>query len=507
MNVEAPSYPPLRPGNVERAASGSILGLSWPLLLGITALLVPVCLGWGLRDPDPYWQIIVGEWMLDHHRVPTWDLFSYTMAGAPATTQEWGAELVMALVYRLAAWPGLVLFAAALFALTLAFLARFLLHRLEPLYAVTLTCLAGAMMFPLAMARPHALVWPLVAVWVAGLVEAAEGRRCPPWWLLAAMWLWANFHASFIFGLVLVLPFALESTMEAARTLARADYRRLVARWMLFFVAAVLCVLINPVGYRAFLFPFHMLAMKTVLAYINEWRSPDFEHPQGVAIWLLALLALALSGRLRLPWIRSALLLGLLYMALQHQRNVPLLGLISAFVLAGPLGTQLKGGASDDNVFDRVFRALTPPARWSTACVALTSTFIAAMAIAQAKRLEPMQYAPVRAVDTLLASGSSGPILNDYNFGGYLIFRGIPVFIDSRADMYGEKFVTSTVETMWLWRPGLEDLLEKYHIQSTLLPVDAAAVRLLDRLPGWRRLYSDNVAVVHVREHRAAAGQ
>jgi hypothetical protein len=506
MNVEARRFPQLHP-IVDRAVPRSTLRLSWPLLLGMTALLLPVCLRWGLRDPDPYWQIVVGEWMLDHHRVPTWDLFSYTMAGAPTTTQEWGAEIIVAAVYRAAAWPGLVLLAAAVFALTLAYLTRFLLSRLEPLHAVTLACLSGAMMFPLSMARPHAMVWPLIAVWVGKLVEAAEARRSPPWWLLAAMCLWANLHASFVLGLALIIPFAVESTMEARRVMSDAEYRSLVARWALFFVAALLCVLINPVGYRALLFPFHMLAMKSVLALISEWRSPDFEQPQGLAIWLLALLALALSGRFRLPWIRSALLLGLLYMALQHQRNVPLLAVISPFILAGSLAAQSKVAAPDDNVLDRIFHALTPPASWSSTCVGVIASFIVAAIIVRAERPEPTHYSPVRAVDALVASGSTGPILNDYNFGGYLIFRGIPVFIDSRADMYGEKFVTSTLATVWLSRPGFEELLEKYHIQSTLLPADAAAVRLLDRLPGWSRLYSDDIAVVHVRHDRAAAGQ
>ena len=130
---------------------------------------------------------------------------------------------------------------------------------------------------------------------------------------------------------------------------------------------------------------------------------------------------------------------------------------------------------------------------------------LVAARILRAEHPVPTHYSPVRAVDALVASGVKGPILNDYNFGGYLIFRGIPVFIDSRADMYGEKFVTQTLETVWLARPGFEELLEKYHIQSTLLPADSAAARLLDRLPGWSRLYSDDMAVVHVRRAQVAA--
>ena len=52
-----------------------------------------------------------------------------------------------------------------------------------------------------------------------------------------------------------------------------------------------------------------------------------------------------------------------------------------------------------------------------------------------------------------------------------------------------------------------EELLEKYHIQSTLLPTEAAANSLLDRLPGWSRLYRDDIAVVHVRTQQVASRQ
>ena len=503
MNVEAREFPQVRLV-LDRPASRSMLGLSWPLLLGMAAFFLIICKGWGLRDPDPYWQVLVGQWMIDHHQVPTWDFFSYTMPGHPATTQEWGAEVIFGALYGIAGWAGLVFIAAAVFAATLAYLSRFLLRRLEPLHAITLTCLAGAMMLPLVMARPHAMVWPLAAVWMATLVESAEAGRGPPWWLLAVMCLWANFHGSFILGLALIVPFAIESTLLARRTMSQPEYRRLVSRWVLFLAASVLCVLINPVGYRALLFPFYMLGMKSVLAVISEWRSPDFEQPQSVAIWLMALLALALAGRIRLPWIRSALLLGLLYMALQHQRNVPLLGLLSPFILAGPLAAQTKRAASDDNVLDRVFRALAQRSFWWTSCIGVVGSLIVSAIILRVQHPKPTHYSPVRAVDALLASGARGRVLNDYNFGGYLIFRGIPVFIDSRADMYGEDFVMNTLETIWMERPGFEELLEKYHIQSTLLSADAPAAKLLDRLPGWHRLYADDIAVVHVRDERVA---
>ena len=96
--------------------------------------------------------------------------------------------------------------------------------------------------------------------------------------------------------------------------------------------------------------------------------------------------------------------------------------------------------------------------------------------------------------------------MNSYNFGGYLIYRGIPVLIDGRADMYGDPFMKQYVAATTLSEAeALPALLAKFRIQWTLLQPGTPAIALLDRLPGWRRVYADDVAVVHAAGLDAAA--
>ena len=52
----------------------------------------------------------------------------------------------------------------------------------------------------------------------------------------------------------------------------------------------------------------------------------------------------------------------------------------------------------------------------------------------------PGHFAPAAAVDRAMEKGLSGPVLNDYDFGGYLTFRGIPTFIDGRTLLFGKEF-------------------------------------------------------------------
>src|SRR3954469_12826886 len=70
-----------------------------------------------LNDGDTYWHIRAGEWMLAHRAVLRADVFSATAAGAPWHTQEWLAEIVMALSWR-GGWAGIHLLFAAAAALT-----------------------------------------------------------------------------------------------------------------------------------------------------------------------------------------------------------------------------------------------------------------------------------------------------------------------------------------------------------------------------------------------------
>jgi hypothetical protein len=132
--------------------------------------------------------------------------------------------------------------------------------------------------------------------------------------------------------------------------------------------------------------------------------------------------------------------------------------------------------------------------------LAAVSVIVAAIALQMTRDVRPaMINTPAAAVaDAGLAE--AGPVLNDYSFGGYLIFAGIPTFIDGRGELFGGHFIDRYNRDISL--ADLNDLLkllDDYKIRSTLLTPGTPAVALLDRLPGWQRVYGDGIAVVHKR--------
>lgn len=494
---------------VERACNTKPLGfrtfgVSWPLLtslLVLSQILTNKRFDAVLGDPDMYWHLAAGRWILANKAIPHVDPFSHSMSGAPWAAHEWLSEVVLASVHAVADWRGLVVLVALLFAGTLAYLLRFLLGRMEPIHALLLTALAAGMLMGHLLVRPHVLVWPLLAVWVGMLVHAGESGRSPPWWTLILMTLWANLHGSFVLGLGLSGVLALDAVLSQP-----VEWRRKVAvRWGCFVGLAVIAAMVTPLGWQGLWYPVQVSGMDLALKVIAEWRSPDFQKLQALEVWLMLVLVAACSGRMRLPLVRLLLVLGLVHLALKHHRHVSVLGLVSPFLIAAPFAavwSKTKGAARDAEALDRIFAAFALPARRRAVAVAVALAVSMIGAVLQAGHFSPAAASsPEIAVDAAIRGGASGPVLNSYNFGGYLIYRGIPVFIDGRSDMYGDGLLKRYINAVGLAdTDALETLLADYRIGWTLLETGAPAVALLDHLPGWRRVYSDELAVVHVRD-------
>lgn len=486
-------------------------GLSWPLLVALLALL-GVLGGESFRavlaDPDTYWHLATGRWMIEHGAVPQVDPFSHSMPGAAWTAHEWLSELALARLFQAAGWAGLTVATALAFAATLAYLLRFLLARLEPVHALLLTALAASLMMGHLLARPHVLIWPLLAVWVGTLVNAGERGAGPPWRLLPLMTLWANLHGSFTLGLALGAALALDAVVQTA-PVQRGQAAR---RWCAFAGLSVVAVLFTPAGWHGLWYPFQVMHMTVALDVIAEWRSPDFHQLQMLEIWLLLVLAIACAGRLRLPWLRLLLVLGLVHLALKHQRHQEVLGLVTPFLIAAPLAQQwyaTKGDRADAEQLDRIFRALAAPARAGAllAGAALAGAMIW-LALGSNRYAPAAKSTPDAALQAALRAGATGPVLNAYNFGGYLIYSRVPVFIDGRADMYGDALLQRYLDAISLRAPDkLPALLDDYRIGWTLLAPGTPALYALDRMPGWKRVYADRVAVVHMRDGARAGRQ
>ena len=453
-------------------------------------------------DPDPLLHVAVGRWIIANRAVPSADVFSHSVLGTAWVPHEWLAEVLMAALYSRFGWGALTLATAVSFALTLWIITRSLLRYVGPMAAFSAAIAAWALCVPHLFARPHVFAWPLLALWIAGLAKARQSDSTPSLVCSVMLVPWANMHGSYMFGLAIAVLFAAEAAFQAKD---QHDMRSTATQWGLFLFASVFAASLTPNGITNFLLPFKLTNMPFALSWIREWQSPNFQQLHPIEMWLLLLLFAALVSGVRLPAPRVAILLVLVHMALQNKRHGEILGIVSPFVIAPAIGTTLR--ELESRIGRLIFPAASaiPISSHVLQKLIILGSFAAATAIVvlQLPKARPAErWLPIGALEEVAKRGITGPVFNDYGLGGYLIFVGIAPFIDSRADMYGDAFLKRYASLN-----ELPQILEQYQITWTLVRPDSSHSVLLDHLPQWRRIYTDQIAVVHVRDGQIPTSQ
>jgi hypothetical protein len=471
------------------------LRLWLPLIFGVTAYLnLLTSTGRLLFDSDVYWHIAVGQWIVDHRAVPHVDPFSFTMRGAPWITSAWLSEVLYFAAFKVAGWAGPVILAASSIAAAFFLLTRLLLRTLPTLPVMILVGSGMAIAAPHMLARPHVLVFPVLVLWADAIVRAAEERRAPSLAYLPLIVLWANLHGSFTLGLALIAPFAFEALWTADKS-ARAA---LAIQWLRFGLLALGAACITPYGPESLLVTFRLLGLGNALSMINEWRPQDFGALAPFEVCLLAGIAYVLYSGFKLPPLRIVVLLAVLHETLAHRRYVDVMALVAPFFIAGPLAEHLSHGVQPNG--------LNMTASLRRRFIAAAAALVAVTGVIAATRDYTPPLTPLAAVEKIKQMNPDR-ILNENYFGGYLIYEGIPTFVDSRAELYRATFLTRYQRAVTLADVGdFVRLLDEYGIDATLLFPSTEAVGLLDRMEGWERIYADDFAVVH-RRRKAASGK
>ncbi len=444
-----------------------------------------------LWDGDTFWHIRTGEWMLAHHQVVRVDPFSFTAYGRAWVDLEWLSEVLMAAVYGVGGFPLLdLMFGLCIGALTWI-LASALLRKLPVFTSAAALFLVLACTTQSWLARPHLLTLPILALWTVQLMQAREADRAPPLWLVPVMALWTNLHGSFLIGLALIGPFALEALVEARGAAARLQ---VVRGWGLFGVLALLACLVTPHGLNGLIYPVKLITMSS-LPDIDEWKPSDFSRLQPLELSLLAALFACLYRGVRIPLVRLIVLLGLVHLTLHQTRHQMVLAVVGALLLAEPLARAIQGS-------DPLIPLARMPRRagvGALAAILVAFSGVAAARAAMPARLVEVMTAPVSALAHVPAALRLKPVLNEYGMGGYLIFNQVRPYIDGRADMYGDDFVRDYMRIKKRDAARLRSALSSHGVQWTIFAADDPVVKDLDALPGWKRLYADKTAVVHVR--------
>jgi hypothetical protein len=451
-----------------------------------------------LNDPDTFLHIGVGNWILQNHRLPTADQFSYTTFGKPWFAADWISDLVFAFLYRAGQWRAVTEIVAVTCALISGVLSFYLARKLRLSVALGLTAIIVALISPHFLARPVIFSYLLLSIWIVLILEIedrAEWAASQGFILIPIMLLWANVHGGFTFGLLVFYLFLGNAFYDAY---SKRDLRKL-RRLLALFAGVTVAALATPNGPLSTLRTAQLMNVPT-LGNIDEWHAPDFQNDKFHLISIVGVFALLAYFGIRLRGPRLLTLLLISVLALEHRRGLGLFALIAPLLIVRPLSECVPWLAIQDHVLDPVSSFAS---KRSGAIALVCTVLVIATGVTRwtmPSRIEPPAgFAPEKAISAARLASLNDNVFNSYEFGGYLIFKGIPTFVDGRIELYGNQFLQRYFASMALTNPEeATQFLNQYDVHWALLrPGEPIAFML--KVDGWVQLYGDDSAIILVK--------
>ena len=471
--------------------------LARALPLGITLLTIGAIAIREVADPDIWWHLATGRYISAERRIPAFDVFSFTATSHRWVTHEWLSDFLLYGGYRLVGLAGLMFFFALVICAAFA-LVYWRCHS-RPFVAACSVLMAAVACNMTWGVRPQMFSLLFASVYLYILEGADPGSSRRVWLLPPLTLLWANLHSSFVAGLVIIAVFALGQQAEwlARRTSTGPFLAPSTRRLALVGLGSLVCSLVTPNGIQAAIFPFGTLSNHLIQANIEEWFSPDFHKPLAwpLAVYWLALLAVMAVSRRRVSVTQLILLVGTAAASLYSMRHVPFFSLVGAPILA----QQTEGLRSEPSAARRA-RPWPPVLRAVLAgSLAVLVVAVGARVYVVHQRMPAVEQAlyPAAALAYMQEHDLSGRVFNTYHWGGYLIWHGYQVFIDGRAELYGDEVLRQYLQAYGVQAEWERPLLDN-GIDVVLIESSSRLAMLLKESGRWEAAYQDALASVFV---------
>lgn len=407
---------------------------------------------------DTWWLLRTGQDILHQKSIITSDLYSWTNLNAYWPNHEWLTQVLMYLIYAIGGL-GLVVIAFALI-VTLTWL---IIYQLSPssskvtLLLITLGIIDNISAWSI---RPQIISFLL-------FISLIMLTRQPKlhWWIVPYMLIWANLHAGFAIGIVLLGLVGIAAIIK----------REAILHWLMIGIAAVSATMINPHGYKLWLFTLNSLDSNTY-SFIEEWRSQSLSNISSYPFFLIV-------GVVGLVWYKkrykpstsydwflmlATLLFG--FMAFRSVRQSIFFDGLAVLFLAQMLAPkQLTHKATKAEPMQLIL-------------VGITGVIAVGLALFVWNQREPLLSEPI----ITALEQCPGNMYNSYNIGGELIWFAPqkPVFIDNRFDPYPKDFMQANVS---MEQTGdYQALFSKYNIGCAIVENNSPLDTTLTS-DGWQR--------------------
>ena len=452
-------------------------------------------------DTDVWWHLRTGQWIFEHKAIPHTELFSTFASGKPWAAYSWLYELIVFGLFQKLGLIGIVVYSSAM-AVAITVAVHQLVRRLNSDFTlgVGLTFLAMYTMGRLFTPRPWLLTVLLFTIELNIIMNARKnGDTRELLWLPFIFAIWANVHIQFVDGL-LVLGIAL--TESVAAQWWSAIKTKLSARKIVYvFLACIGATLVNPYGCGIYRVAYGLAAQMGELSQIIEFSAVSF---RSLDDWCMLLLALASLGTLtwtyRFAFFETMLLTFSIMTSFRSQRDIWVIAISASVILSSKL--QFKTGEKLRHDF------------WAIPFMGLATGLLVVLAFRVMRfdnadlQVKMATDLPQGAVEIIKQQNLKGPLYNDLNWGGFLIWSlRMPVSMDGRTNVYGSERIVRSYET-WVGYPGWDSDPDLLQANLIIAQSHAPLVQLLRFQPCLQLAYQDQLAAVFIpqRDEKAESG-
>ena len=481
------------------------------MLILIMAIRTPL-------DSDLWWHLRAGEETWSAGEVYRIDNFSFTRSGANWINHSWLSQVLIYLLYRVGNYWALSLLVGLCAAGSIALI----YPQMEghPLFRMGVCMFAGIVSSVVWTPRPQviSLVFLSGVSYIFYLYKWRQINRLV--WLLPIFILWGNLHGGYVLGVILLGSMLVGEILF--KVIAMGGTHQMswpqIRSTGLVLVGIILVVLINPFGLDVWKIPFNTVGVQSLQNLIDEWASPDFHQAfqQPMLLMLITVISALAISKERIEGGELVCLVVFSWLALTARRNFGPFAII-----AGPILTRSSSNIWKDwkgrlitaypqleNQFNKITSSnsnIKPTLKNIINVILLVLMSAGVFWKAYEVNLPSFvrdteeEYFPVEAVEILRNEEKPGNILNEYNWGGYLIYhlRDFPVFVDGRTDLYGDEIITEWADLLQAKGNWEKNLLDR---EIEYILINSGRTLAFTLSSDWKSLYQDEVITLFGRD-------
>ena len=454
------------------------LAVALPVLATLIGSLATVDLTYHLR---------AGREIFETGVIPSVDTWTFTATGLPWVDQQWGAQVLLAGVFQIGGWTGLVLLRAVLVAIIAGCIYAICRRRGLPVRTASVLTLIAFGVAAVALglrAQTFGMAFFTVTLLLVADRRAHPGRL---WAIPLLVLVWANVHGSFFLGpLVLGLAW-LEDLHD------RVEHPH---RVLLVAVVSALAACITPFGPSVWIYAAGLSTNSQVTNEIAEWQATSIRTMPGLIFFgsaMAVVVVLARRGR-PTPWPTLAWLGVFFLIGVYAARGLAWWPLAAVVAVAGLLADPAREPEEPEPAPPPLMRRLN-------AAIVVALILVGIVLLPVWRPVDPrldapegvLLYAPPGITAQLRELAKPDDrLFNPQEWGSWFEFTlpDLPIAMDSRIELYPAD-VWRDYDNVIAGREGWEERLTSWGATIAVLAVrDQPTIDRFTKI-GWRSVYSD----------------